>query len=329
MHWLLILALIASSTEVRDQSASGANLNHLVENALRQKLGSSVKLLRVNLRRGSKGRGDFDLFDVTLDGFSADRLVGLEKRANSSAKGLVPQSRSFDAGDIFRDGKIGDIFNKGDIGDILGTFATQGRIGKMQIKASNFSFDNVRYDALNLNLNEIKFSWSKALQGDFDIKSIQPGGLSLQLNASQAERLLSPRLPSVKEVKIRFDNGLAYIGGRTDFYGIGVPFEAGGRLSVQTNQVRADDLRLSIAKLRLPSLVINEITRSVNPLFDFDPDKKWPLAVNLNTAAAGHDLLSMSGGLEWLGFNRNEKQKNDRKRDRDQHRNDDEYQYLK
>jgi hypothetical protein len=86
-----------------------------------------------------------------------------------------------------------------------------------------------------------------------------------------------------------------------------VPFEAGGRLSVQTNQVRAEDLRLSLAKLKLPSIVMNELTKSVNPLYDFDPNQKWPIAVNLNTADAARNILAMRGGLQWLGFNRDKR----------------------
>jgi hypothetical protein len=83
---------------------------------------------------------------------------------------------------------------------------------------------------------------------------------------------------------------------------------------VQTNQVRADDLRLSLMKLKLPSIVMNEITKSVNPLYDFDPNQKWPIAVNLNTADAARNILAMRGGLQWLGFNRDKRGDNSRQR---------------
>lgn len=316
MHWLLILALITSTTGLKDQSAKGSALNRLAENALRQQLGSSVKTLRVDLRRGTKGKGDFDYFNVVLDGFSADKLLGLDKKSRSSS--FAPSSLK--AGDIFSGGGIGDILNNPNIGDILGNFTSQGRVGKMQVNASNFTFDGVRYDGLTFGINELKFNWAKALRGDLDIQSMQPGNLALQLDASQAERLVTPRLPSIKNVKLRFDDGLVYLGGKADLYGLGVPFEAGGKLSIQTNQVRADNLRLSVAKVRLPSLVMNELTKSVNPLYDFDPDKKWPLAVNLNTAATDNNLLSMSGGLQWVGFNRKDK---DERRSKDDPKNKD------
>jgi hypothetical protein len=332
MHWLLVLALLSSTTDIKDQNASGSNLNRLAENALRQKLGSSVKNLRVDLRKG-KNRGDFDMFNVTLDGFSADRLLDLGKRAstrsddsqrNNRDDDVYPNLRfrntssldkqSLDAGDILTgDIDFGKIFKNGDIGDILGgAFTSQGRIGKMQINASNFSFDGVRYDGLNLSLGEIKFNWAKALRGEFDIQSVQPGNLGIALRADQAQRLIAPRLPSIREAKLRFENGLVYVGGKTDFYGLGVPFEAGGRLSVQTNQVRADDLKLSVSKLRRPSFVENELTKSVNPLYDFDPDQKWPFAVNLRTAAADNGVLALRGGLQWLGFNRSNRDSRNR-----------------
>lgn len=345
MHWLLVLALLSSTTDIKDQNASGSALNRLAENVLRQKLGNSVRNLHVDLKRGQGRGGDFDYFNVTVDGFTADRLLDLERRTTTSdgtysdntdygnnngdvypelrfrrAQQLGPQA--FDLGDIFN-GDLGGIFNGG-IGDILGGgLSSQGRIGRLQINAANFSFGGATYDGLQAGLGEIKFDWLKALEGDFDIKSVRPGNLGLQLRAEQAQRLIAPRLPSVKDVRLRFDDGLAYVGGKAVYLGVGVPFEAGGRLSVQTNEVRADDLRLSISKLRLPSFVVNEITKSVNPLYDFDPDEKWPIAVNLSTAAADNNVLGMRGGLEWLGFNRHrDSQRNPDNRNRNDDQND-------
>lgn len=337
MHWLLVLALLSSTANIKDPNASGSNLNRLAENALRQKLGSSVKNLRVDLRKGKNRAGDFDVFNVTLDGFSADRLLDLGNQSNPNSSDSQrdnsdygngdmdsypnlrfestphSQSRAFNPEDILTgDVDFGKIFKGGNIGDILGGFSSQGRIGKMQINASNFSFDGVRYDGLNLNLGEIKFNWAKALRGEFDIQSVQPGNLGIALRADQAQRLIAPRLPSISNAKLRFENGLVYVGGKTNFYGVGVPFEAGGKLSVQTNQVRADNLKLSVSKLRLPSFVVNELTKSMNPLYDFDPDKKWPFAVNLQTAAADNGVLALRGGLQWMGLKRSERNSRDR-----------------
>jgi hypothetical protein len=346
MHWLLILALLSSTADIKDKNASGSALNRLAENALRQKLGNSVRDLHVDLRRGKGRGGDFDSFSVNLSGFSADRLLNLESRTHSSNRSdsrrddngdNYPQSRlqnggsvtvpAFDLGDILNS-DLGGIFDD-NIGDIFGgVLSTEGRIGRLQINAGDFTYDNVRYDGLQAGLGEIKFNWAKALRGELDIQSVQPGNLGVQLRGDQAQRLIAPRLPSIKDVRLRFDDDLAYLGGRTDFYGIGVPFEAGGRLSVQTNQVRADDMRLSIAKLRLPAFVMNEITKSVNPLYDFDPDQKWPVAVNLNTAAANTNVLSMRGGLQWLGLRR-DKDRNRQRSDKRTRENgqDDEFPY--
>lgn len=328
MHWLMILGLLSATTNIKDPNASGSTLNRLAENSIRQQLGNSVKNVRVDIKRGAGRAGDFDYFNVSLDGFDAGRLESLQNNQNSRFnQRTVPPGNftsNFSAGDIFN-GDFGGIFN-GDFGDILGGVLTGGvgRVGKMQINASNFSYDGVRYQGLSAGLGEIKFDWPKALRGDFDVKSIQPGNLGVSLRSEQATRLIAPRLPSVRDVKLRFDDGLAYLGGRTDFYGLKVPFEAGGKLSVQTNQVRADDLRLQIAKLRLPSFVMNELTKSVNPLYDFDEDKKWPIVVNLNAANSNNDVLAMRGGLQWLGFKRNDQRNNKNTRNK---RGDDDYDY--
>ena len=333
MHWLLVLALLSSTTNLKE-GATGSTLNRAAESALRQRLGNA-NIVRVDMARGSKlAACDFDHFNVTLDGFNADRLLNLNGQTtatqspssrppaaypggnsypgdNSDPDGNIypgddynrlQRGNNFDLGDILNDdifGQLGGIF-----GGILGK-NSNGRIGRMQLTATNFTFQGVRYSGLSANLGQINFDWSKALRGEFDIKSVQPGNLRLRLSADQAARLIAPRLPSLTDVRLRFADGKAFVGGKADFYGVRLPIEVGGRLSVQANQVRADDIQLSLARLRLPSFLVDEVTKGVNPLYDFDPQQRWPIAVNLNTAATQDNTIAMQGGIQWVGFNRN------------------------
>ena len=316
MHWLLILALLSSATNIQDQNATGSALDKMLETVLRQELGGKVDHLTVDVKRAADGSAnDFDSIAVDLDGFSADqlanRLMDLQRRKDSSNN---KSSQNFEPSSV--NANLLDVGNimKGGFGDILGgvfgsKFSPQGRIGHVEINAGNFTFDNIRYDSLSVGMGEIKFDWSKALRGDFDIDNMAPGNISVQLAGDQAQRLVAPRLPMIKDLKLSFDNGMANLGGRADFYGVGVPFETRGRLSVETNQVRVDDLRLKVAILPLPKFLMGEITKAVNPLYDFDPDHKWPIAVNMYTAtgATNSNTLQMSGGLKWLRFGRNNK----------------------
>ena len=347
MHWLLILAILSSSTDLKNGGDANA-MNRMAENALRRKLGGSgaVKNVRVvvspDAERGA-GRGNFRSFNVTMDGFSADRLADLADDAT--------QNSSSD--DVYKDDDLGydlglnatsstrssstqlsgvNNFDLGDIlGDILGSrnsnIGNAGRIGSLRLRATNFTYGGARYDSLDAQLGEIRFDWLKALRGEFDVKSIQPGTLSLQLRGDQAAKLLAPRLPSIQNLSVKFQNGRAVFGGRAGWNTLKVPFEAGARLSVQRNQVRADDIRLSVSRLRLPSFVMNELTRGVNPLYDFDPKKRWPLAINLNSANTSNanisgsnaaNTLQMRGGVQWIGFNRNKR--DDRNDERDDER---------
>ena len=343
MHWLFLLAILSSTTSLKN-GGNASSMNRLAENALRKQLGSANSV-RVQMAPGtSKARGDFDYFNITLDGFAADRLMGLADRAESSSttrsrnrtdqSGRYPndensdmyplsnfQKRNIDIGDL------GDILKGGDLGNILGGVLGgkgAGRIGRIRLRATNFTFQGARYDALDATLGEVRFDWAKALSGNFDVKSVQPGTLGLSLRADQAARLLGPRLPSVRDLRVRFSNGLAYIGGRSEYYGVGVPFEVGGRLSVQQNEVRADNIQASLAKFRLPSFVMNELTRGVNPLYDFDPNDRWPLAINLQTAGTTSNALALRGGLQWRGFNgRNNDTRNRNRDSRDRNRNED------
>ena len=351
MHWLLLVALLSSTTDMKN-GGSSSTLSRLAEKSLRRQLGSVNRVsVQVTPARNGSG-GDLDAFNVSLDGFSADGLAGLDDRpadysapprdddyysdsnsdgsynpfpnssGSNSGYGLPrydpsrrldsSQRRNIGAGDI------GDILGGigggrgADIGDILGDVLggggvggkTGGRVGRLRLKATNFTFGGARYESLSADLGEIRFDWKKALRGQMDVQSIAPGTLALSLRGDQLARLLSPRLPSLSDVKVRFANGRAFVGAKSGAYGVRLPFEVGARLSVQQNRVLATDFAASVARLRLPSFVPKELTQGVNPLYDFDPKGRWPLAINLSTAQAENGVLAMRGGIQWLGLNR-------------------------
>src|SRR4028118_2356002 len=84
MHWLFLLAILSSTTSVNN-GGTPSTMNRLAENALRKQLGNTGNV-RVQMAPGtSKARGDFDYFNITLDGFAADRLLGLAERAQGSS----------------------------------------------------------------------------------------------------------------------------------------------------------------------------------------------------------------------------------------------------
>ena len=343
MHWLLLLAVITSTTGARSGQSS-AQTSKLIEDALRQKLGNAQTVrvqLAQNENTGSKssGRaaGDFDRITVDLSGFNADRLDGVSTGTNDTFPGESSTGDSFpgeafpgesfpsEDGNIYppselRTNKIkadvlGDILggvlgggkvSKGDIGSILGNLMKGGRIGRLQLRAKNFSYGGANYDSMSADIGEIRFDWAKALRGQMDIKSIQPGSLALQLRGDQAAKLLGPRLPRLSDVRVQFRDGRAFVGASAKNFGIRVPFEVGARLSVQQNQVRAEDFAASVSKLRLPGFVLDELTRGINPIYDFDPKNKLPLAIDLQTAGTANNALALRGGVRWLGFNRRE-----------------------
>lgn len=313
MHWLLLLAVLSSTSGLK--GGNTAQMNRLAENALRQQLGSA-KAVKVEITPGKNGsNGDFDALAVTLDGFSADRLADIaNKAANRNTSNYAPNSGTGNSNtrNLGSD-DLGGLL-KGDIGGILGGILNgkNGRIGHLRINASNFSYGGAQYDVMRADLGEIRFDWAKALRGEFDVKSIQPGNMLVQLRGDQAAKLLAPRLPSVRDVRVRFANGRAYLGGRASSYGLNVPFEVGAQLGVQQNRVMSNNFQASVANLRLPGFVLDQLTKSVNPLYDFDPQQRWPLAVNLQTAGTASNALTMKGGIQWLGFGKSRQQNTNR-----------------
>ena len=334
MHWLLLLSILASTTGVKSGTDTNS-ANTLVANAIRQRLGGARNVQVQLAPSSSRAAGDFDRIVVNLDGFNADRLQSLADGSSTSnypdsnypsgdgqngAYGsdgkpniYPPDDISFlkarslgrdDIGDILGGVLGGGIGSGGDIGNILGGFLKGGRIGRLQFTATNFSFGGATYDRLGADLGEIRFDWAKALRGQMDVKSVQPGTLALSLRADQAAKLLSPRLPQLQDLKVSFRDGRAFLGAKSNFYGLKVPFEVGASISVTQNQVIANNWQASLANVRVPGMVLNEITQRANPLYDFDPQRRWPIAVDLQTAGTSNNALALRGGLRWLVLNR-------------------------
>src|SRR5687768_14698325 len=163
MYWLLLLGLLSTSSSLKDQS--GSSLNRLAEQALRQRLGS-VQSIRVDVApRGSRAQGDFQHFNIALDGFSLDRLVALadraeQQRSSGSAgdEAYLRRRQNLDLEDIFG-GDFGDFGDFGGLGDILGGLfgKKEGRISKINLSAGNFTFQGARYDNLTAQLSELRF----------------------------------------------------------------------------------------------------------------------------------------------------------------------------
>jgi len=329
MHWLLLLSILSSTTSVK-QGADVSTANRLVENALRQKLGGARQVQVQLAPTSGRSPGNFDRIVVNLDGFSADRLearaaVNSSSYNNSSyppaiyppADGSADESgklntKSLGKSDIetilggVLGGSSGGSTTGTGIGDILNSFLRGGRIGRLQFKATNFTYGGAQYDALSADVGEIKFDWAKALRGEMDIKSVQPGTLAMSLRADQAAKLLAPRLPQLDNLKVSFRDGRAFLAARSNMYGVKIPFEVGAKITVTGNQVIADGWKASLANATVPGVVLNQITQRANPIYDFDPKRKWPISVDLQTAGTPTNALALRGGLRWLGFNRKE-----------------------
>ena len=133
MHWLLILALLASTSDLKNVTSSGDSLNRAAEAALRKQIGP-VRNLRVEAVRGNRWQpGNFDSFRVSLDGATLDSLLALSDRAKNSDARLNarPMTNNFDLSDLFKGG-LGQV-----LGGALG--GNGGRIGRIQLNATNFS----------------------------------------------------------------------------------------------------------------------------------------------------------------------------------------------
>ena len=145
MHWLFLLAILSSTTSVTN-GGTPSTMNRLAENALRKQLGNTGNV-RVQMAPGtSKARGDFDYFNITLDGFAADRLLGLAERAQSSGTSSRDNGSRYPGDEYSRDdyplqgrttgtrlGRLGrgrgHRLGFGDIQNVAGIFAGAAALG--------------------------------------------------------------------------------------------------------------------------------------------------------------------------------------------------------
>jgi hypothetical protein len=184
--------------------------------------------VRVQMAPGtSKTRGDFDYFNITLDGFAADRLLGLAERAQPS--NTSPRDNGHYPGDEYsRDayplhnrsagtrnldiGDLGDILNKGGsggLGDILG--GVLGGKGAGAHRTHSLARHQLHLSRRTLRSHSDCDAGRSALRQDKSIARLnrtssrcsrERWGLSLR--ADQPLACWGRALPSVRDLRVRF-----------------------------------------------------------------------------------------------------------------------------
>jgi len=179
----------------------------------------------------------------------------------------------------------------------------QGRLGRTDIKLHDFTWETLKVDSIELNVQELIYDWD-ALKNDSALKIVNCGPVTARIviPAASLQSAIAPKLKDVQDVRIGFKDGLVHINGSRAMPLIGnVAFTLTAKLQARNgNEIWLVEPRVAAPAMPGLSLPADMLLRDVNPVYVFDKEKAWPFRVQIQNIAANNDKLDLSGNLVFV-----------------------------
>lgn len=179
----------------------------------------------------------------------------------------------------------------------------KGRVGHTEIALQDFGLGPLRVTSLDASFEDVIYDWKELKKGRaLAIESAGPARASLVLPAASLDTLLRARLTSFQNPRLSLKDGLLRITGTraAPIVGTQLPVVFTARPAVRGNEIRLEDTTLSIGGAPVPGLVARSLVNDINPVFSFDRAGTWPYRVNLTSATAQNDALSLEATLSFV-----------------------------
>lgn len=165
------------------------------------------------------------------------------------------------------------------------------RFGGLPVESSEFTFEDVAYD-FNALKNQSKLS----------IVQCGPAGANIVLGASALQQHFGDSLEGVSDIRISLRDGLLHLDAKKKLplIPIGVPFHLSARPIMKNgNEIWLTQGRLSFENTTGLSLRVNNLLADLNPIYQFDPEKKWPFRIQLTSVNAQNNQMQINAALHF------------------------------
>jgi hypothetical protein len=179
----------------------------------------------------------------------------------------------------------------------------QGRLGRTEIQLRDFEWQDLKVDAVDLNVQELVYDWD-ALKNESQLKIVSCGPVTARLviPATSLTAAIAPRIKDVQNARIALKDGQVHITGTRAMPLVGgVNFLLTAKLQARNgNEIWLTEPRVAAAGMPGLSLPADALLRDINPIYVFDREKAWPFRVQIQNITTINDKLDLSGNLVFV-----------------------------
>jgi hypothetical protein len=198
---------------------------------------------------------------------------------------------------------IGDVDN---LPFSTGKATKLGYLGRLELALSNFRFGGLPVESSEFTFEDVAYDFN-ALRKESKLSIVQcgPAQAKIVLGAGALQQHFGDSLEGVTDVKISLRGGLLHLDAKKKLplIPIGVPFHLSARPVVKNqNEIWLTEGRLSFENTTGLSLRVNNLLADLNPIYAFDPQKKWPFRVQLTSVAAQNNQMQINAALHFANM---------------------------
>lgn len=253
--------------------ATPARVQKTAEKALRQQFPGALVHVEVKGKRGTDVvNGRFKSIVVELSNARFDSFP-LQPNQTPTATTSTPKK--------VKTGSIGHLELR-----LRNLIFADPKSGDLAVSSAVISFDEVRYD-----FNALK------KQSKVRLISFSNGKIALGVESPALLPIFGRRAPDIKNPRVELSGGEAIFSGRREFLGTGTDVIVRGPVVARGRNLELDNPRVQVADLILSPAVAAPFLKGVNPLYEFDPEGKWPLSLRIDRVGAENGALQVEGAL--------------------------------
>jgi hypothetical protein len=185
----------------------------------------------------------------------------------------------------------------------VATVKDRGRVGKTYISLANFGYGAFQVESLDAEFRDVDYDWAELKKGRaLNIEKAGAASVRLTIPASSFQEVLRSRLTTIQNVKLSLQGGHVRIEGTRPAPVVGTPIPVvfSAKPEVRGREIWMNDVSLSLGGAPVPAAISSTILGDFNPVYTFDREGTWPFRLELKSADAQNERLTLAGNLNFL-----------------------------
>ncbi|HEX8551772.1 MAG TPA: LmeA family phospholipid-binding protein [Abditibacteriaceae bacterium] len=179
----------------------------------------------------------------------------------------------------------------------------RGRVANTYISLANFGYGAFQVESLDAEFRDVDYDWAELKKGRaLNIEKAGAASVRLTIPASSFGEVLRSRLTTIQNVKLSLQGGRVRIEGTrpAPLVGTPIPVVFSAKPEARGREIWMNDVSLSLGGAPVPAAISRTILGDFNPVYTFDREGTWPFRLELKSADAQNERLTLAGDLNFL-----------------------------